>query len=550
MPDVATLFANAPPAAAPAPAAKSEPAPPRAPGEAPFDDLANAAANDAPPAPQRDAKSAKTKDDKVAKAEGRAKDADAQGTDDSAPAPGKAAPKAARANKSAAGDTKAGAKDSNASTDKPLDKTADKSAGSDPSATPPAVVTLVAAAPVKIVGTPSSGDNGEVVLSPPAPGTADADKAGKPIAEAAANPDKADGKAAPAKSAKGTAEGDATPQAVPAPVASPPAEAAPAEVSLPKPDAVQTEEPKPAKTPAASASGNGLAFAALAREVDAAHQESGPSDASALATALDPVAGDAPKTPNARAAEAKKNADAAPDRNGAPASGQGANPAAAAAAKSPNAPTLPQAQGPSDSQTPAPAAPVPAASDLATPPAIAGNDPSGPNAALNILPGSRHTETAAPAPTVISLKAHTQGADVQLPTAQIAVAITRQARQGTNRFEIRLDPPELGRIDVRLEVGHDGRASATLTVDRHDTLDLLSRDARTLQKTLSDAGVTADQGALRFSLRNDQQGNGRGRYEPPATPASNNAATDEPAPLPVLSQITATLGPGRLDLRV
>ena len=77
---------------------------------------------------------------------------------------------------------------------------------------------------------------------------------------------------------------------------------------------------------------------------------------------------------------------------------------------------------------------------------------------------------------------------------------------GKNRFEIRLDPPELGRIEVRLDVDRDGQVTTRLIADRSDTLDLLRRDASGLERALQDAGLkTADNG-LQFSLRDQTMG--------------------------------------------
>jgi flagellar hook-length control protein FliK len=59
--------------------------------------------------------------------------------------------------------------------------------------------------------------------------------------------------------------------------------------------------------------------------------------------------------------------------------------------------------------------------------------------------------------------------------------------RGKNRFEIRLDPPELGRIEIRIDVDHDGNVTSRLTVDRADTYDLLRRDAAGLERALQDA---------------------------------------------------------------
>ncbi len=93
-----------------------------------------------------------------------------------------------------------------------------------------------------------------------------------------------------------------------------------------------------------------------------------------------------------------------------------------------------------------------------------------------------------------------------IPVAGLAIEIAGKALAGRNRFEIRLDPPELGRIEVRLDVDRDGNVTSRLTVDRADTYDLLRRDAAGLERALQDAGLkTADNG-LQFSLR-DQSAN-------------------------------------------
>jgi chemotaxis protein MotD len=92
-----------------------------------------------------------------------------------------------------------------------------------------------------------------------------------------------------------------------------------------------------------------------------------------------------------------------------------------------------------------------------------------------------------------------------VPLAGIAIDIAGKALAGKNRFEIRLDPPELGRIEVHLDVDRDGNVTSHLIADRQDTLNLLQRDASGLQRALQDAGLkTADSG-LQFSLR-DQSG--------------------------------------------
>ncbi|MGI9378744.1 MAG: flagellar hook-length control protein FliK, partial [Methyloligellaceae bacterium] len=89
-----------------------------------------------------------------------------------------------------------------------------------------------------------------------------------------------------------------------------------------------------------------------------------------------------------------------------------------------------------------------------------------------------------------------------VPLNAIAVHIASQAGKGLRKFEIRLDPPELGRIDVRLEVNRDGAARAHLIVERPETLDMLQRDARALEKALTDSGLQTNKDNLSFSLKN------------------------------------------------
>jgi chemotaxis protein MotD len=95
-----------------------------------------------------------------------------------------------------------------------------------------------------------------------------------------------------------------------------------------------------------------------------------------------------------------------------------------------------------------------------------------------------------------------------VPLSGLAVDIALRAAGGNSRFEIRLDPAELGRIDVRLEVDKHGNVTSHLTVERPATLDMLRNDAPKLQQALQDAGLKTGDGGLQFSLR-DQSSSGQ-----------------------------------------
>jgi flagellar hook-length control protein FliK len=89
----------------------------------------------------------------------------------------------------------------------------------------------------------------------------------------------------------------------------------------------------------------------------------------------------------------------------------------------------------------------------------------------------------------------------QLNLPQLAFELVRQVQHGNTQFQIRLDPPELGRIDVRMDIDSQGNVLARLTVDKVETLDLMQRDQRALERALAQAGLDANKTSLEFSLR-------------------------------------------------
>jgi flagellar hook-length control protein FliK len=90
---------------------------------------------------------------------------------------------------------------------------------------------------------------------------------------------------------------------------------------------------------------------------------------------------------------------------------------------------------------------------------------------------------------------------VLVPIAGLAIEFAARLQAGRNRFEIRLDPPELGRVDVRLDVDREGNVTSRLVVERSETLDLLRRDASQLERALQQAGLKTADNSLQFSLR-------------------------------------------------
>ncbi len=88
----------------------------------------------------------------------------------------------------------------------------------------------------------------------------------------------------------------------------------------------------------------------------------------------------------------------------------------------------------------------------------------------------------------------------QLPEA-VGVAISRHVGAEATEFTLRLDPAELGRIEVKMELGKDGQAVVSIQADNASTFDLLRRDSTALERALAEAGLKLDSGGLNFSLR-------------------------------------------------
>jgi len=139
--------------------------------------------------------------------------------------------------------------------------------------------------------------------------------------------------------------------------------------------------------------------------------------------------------------------------------------------------------------------------------------------------------------------------------AALGIAIATRSLSGSRQFDIRLDPPELGRVEVRLSIDDTGKASAHLSADRQQTLDLLQKDSSGLTRALRDAGLNVAQNGLNFSLRQQSGGNegrgfsarGRGGVQSLAAAARLSST---PTSIPLSGTAAHGVVDGRLDIRV
>lgn len=130
---------------------------------------------------------------------------------------------------------------------------------------------------------------------------------------------------------------------------------------------------------------------------------------------------------------------------------------------------------------------------------------------------------------------------------QVSVQITKALKAGVDRINIQLKPANLGRIEVNLELTQDGRVAAVVTADNKDTLDLLQRDAKSLEEALIGAGLDTDLSSMNFGLRGEQgEGSGNGG------PAGDDDVADDDGLAEQLATPAHQDGiqaDGRLDIR-
>ena len=87
--------------------------------------------------------------------------------------------------------------------------------------------------------------------------------------------------------------------------------------------------------------------------------------------------------------------------------------------------------------------------------------------------------------------------------AALSAQMARRLDDGTTRFNLELNPDDLGRVDVRLEIDASGGIRAAFTFERAQSAVELGRRADELQKSLESAGFNLT-GGLSFDVAGDR----------------------------------------------
>jgi flagellar hook-length control protein FliK len=201
-----------------------------------------------------------------------------------------------------------------------------------------------------------------------------------------------------------------------------------------------------------------------------------------------------------------------------------------------------------DAQQPAPHAQAVAHTQAAPQAAVQTTDAKPIANGIGAVAGATPTQTTQPAqPASLQISQAAPHASAQPDIAALAVNIAAKSQPGARHFDIRLDPPELGRIEVHLSVDDAGKAQAHLSADKPQTLDLLQRDSSSLTRALKESGVDLGNTGLSFSLRGqDREGGNAQKSFSRGRALSVSAVTEASASPSTISNLSSD----RLDIRV
>jgi flagellar hook-length control protein FliK len=157
--------------------------------------------------------------------------------------------------------------------------------------------------------------------------------------------------------------------------------------------------------------------------------------------------------------------------------------------------------------------------------------PTRPDAALAVMTPEQAAAQAANA----QAQAATGGQPTPLHVVPIEIGL--RALAGGRKFDIRLDPAELGRVDVSLNISDSGEVTAKLVVDRVETLHMLQRDARTLERAFEQAGLKPSNAGVDIILRDpgDQSSFRQNRQQDDA-PRRTRVVTDSGEDIGIAAQ--------------
>ncbi|HEY8572159.1 flagellar hook-length control protein FliK [Phenylobacterium sp.] len=313
-------------------------------------------------------------------------------------------------------------------------------------------------------------------------------------------------------------------------------------------DATAHEPGRSAEAHAPREGGLGPRTSAPAPTAAAANTTAPANPAAPATTAAPPPVGAAPAPPVQPQAQPQTQPQTQPQPATPPVTAAAAPEAVEAAAVAVAAPPAPREKTPARSEraqsADTPTARVDAASGGAPAPRVGGAqtlvtaeparaEPAGVEAAAleaaTVEPEAEAPDAQGPAQAASTASssapaaaaAHTPVRGSPETVAAMAAQIIKKLDARSTRFDLELHPADLGRVDVRIEINHQGRVSAAMAFDNPQAAAELKGRAGELQKALEQAGFDLS-GGMSFDVAGDQ---GRGQQH-----LADQWADREPAP--------------------
>ncbi|PCI99709.1 MAG: hypothetical protein COB14_05855 [Alphaproteobacteria bacterium] len=107
-------------------------------------------------------------------------------------------------------------------------------------------------------------------------------------------------------------------------------------------------------------------------------------------------------------------------------------------------------------------------------------------------------------------------------TQMVSATIQKAVKAGEDTtIKLKLDPPELGRVEVKMSIDKDNTTKIVLTAEKPETYMMLKQDAEMLERALNDAGLDT-KGDLSFELASEDHDFGKDRKQGHSSKQNNS----------------------------
>lgn len=121
------------------------------------------------------------------------------------------------------------------------------------------------------------------------------------------------------------------------------------------------------------------------------------------------------------------------------------------------------------------------------------------------------------------------------------------ANQNIQEAKIRLNPPELGLLEVRVHIGHDQQTSISFSSPHSQVRDALETAVPRLREMFTDSGLSLGDVNISHQSMAGHGQNGQGEQRPASPNSGAFSIMDDPVESPRIQQLTSQ-GSGMLDL--